>query len=376
MNLNNARILIAAQYAAPYEGNFIASLENLQNRLKKEYNVVCAFVFPRKMAEQPWAKAFMERNEVSLTGTDKALISKIEAMEILQKFKPNLIYTHFEGYDKPFSIAAGKVNKSIRQVWHMHDTLKFQRNVIKAVYQISCFFSHYGLPIIKNWNNSIKPCLISVCQHESTFVKLFRLGIPVTEITIPNGINMHRIARTNNERHDPFSFLAFVGRNVQKRADLLLLAADKLNKSGVKLNVILVDGQVDSIASQIFDNKPDWLTEVRPQENINEIFAMADCFVSTSVHETFSYAIAEASVYGLPVIQSDIEGTKWNKDNPSAFLFPSGNVEALADTMLKVMNVSADDMMKRCAETRIRNIHECSMDAWSGKIIEFFKVIP
>lgn len=44
-----------------------------------------------------------------------------------------------------------------------------------------------------------------------------------------------------------------------------------------------------------------------------------------------SMAIAEASIWGLPIIESDIIGTSWNRNNPSTFLFEAGNVEMLAE---------------------------------------------
>ena len=37
MNLHNAHVLVAAQYTAPYEGNFIASLRLLQSRFIKDF---------------------------------------------------------------------------------------------------------------------------------------------------------------------------------------------------------------------------------------------------------------------------------------------------------------------------------------------------
>lgn len=139
MNLKNARVLIAAQYAAPYEGNFIASLRNLKNRLSKEYNAICSFVFPRDMELQPWAKSFMSDNEVFLTGSNKCLISRTEAEDILIKVKPILVYTHFEGYDMPFARAIHKLDIPVHMIWHMHDALAFHSNPLKAAYQCYTF---------------------------------------------------------------------------------------------------------------------------------------------------------------------------------------------------------------------------------------------
>lgn len=375
MNLVNARVLIAAQYAAPYEGNFIASLKNLQNRLADDYNAICTFAFPFAMASQPWAENFISNNEVYLTGASNALISKTEASDIINKFKPTLIYTHFEGYDRPMAYAAARASYPIRQVWHMHDTLAFHPNIVKAAYQLLAFFKHYGLPMMKK-HGGVKPCLISVCKHELKFIKKFRFGWDTSQTVIPNGINISRIHPQNNKRHNTFTFLAFAGRNVQKRVDLLLLAADKLIKTGYKLKVVIVDGHKPSVADTIFDIKPEWLTEINPQEDINQIFSLADCFVSTSVHETFSYAIAEASIFGLPVIQSDIEGTMWNAANPSSFLFKSEDISGLEKAMLKVMEAPSDELVQACNTTRENNIRDYSIDSWSNKIMAFFENIP
>lgn len=148
MNLNNARILIAAQYSAPYEGNFIASLKNLHKHLSTEFDAVCAYVFPRAMSSQPWAADFIASNEVYLTGSLWGLITNEEADNIVSRFNPSIIYTHFEGYDKPFADAVARSRKPIQQVWHMHDTLLFHPNIVKAIYQVWSYFRHYGQPML------------------------------------------------------------------------------------------------------------------------------------------------------------------------------------------------------------------------------------
>lgn len=253
MNLINARVLIAAQYAAPYEGNFIASLRRLQSKLVTDFNATCAFVFPKAMASQAWAKRFMEENTVFLSGSDRRLICKKEADSILKQFNPDLIYTHFEGYDTVMTYAASRSKNEPHVVWHMHDTLGYHPNPIKGLYQRFCFFKHYGLPfVIQFVLGGIKPCIIGVCAHEPDFVRHFRLGVTTSETVLPNGINILRIDSSQRRSHDPITFLAFAGRNVQKRVDLLLMAADNLNKRGKRIRVVLVDGHQPSVADTVF----------------------------------------------------------------------------------------------------------------------------
>ncbi len=377
MNLRNARVLIAAQYAAPYEGNFIASLKAMQYELITKYNALCAFVFPKPMCQQPWAERFMSENKVYLTGSADTLISRAEADAVISEFKPDLIHTHFEGYDRALFDAARRLSQPTRIVWHMHDSLVYLSNPLKAAYQFFCFFRHYGRPFfpLKN-RGGVNPCIIGVCRHEPDFIRKFRLGIKTNECVIPNGINIQRINQNLKKGHDTFTFLAFAGRHIQKRVDLLLLAADSLVKAGYKLRVVVVDGQSPTHAGNLFTESPEWLTEIKPQEDINAIYALADCFVSTSVHETFSYAIGEAAVFGLPVIQSDIDGTMWNASNPSAFLFKSENVEDLKRVMLNVMTTPSEQLSKQCAASAANIIKDYSLETWAEKVVSFFQSIP
>lgn len=374
MNLTGAKILIAAQFAAPYEGNFIASLHELSNKLTHDFGCSIAYVFPSAMARQPWADAFIASNKTYLTGDAKCLIKPNEAKKIIEDFNPDLVYTHFEGYDLPFYFATKHLD--IRTVWHMHDTLSYQRNLLKTLYQRYCFFRHYGMPYI--CKHDFAPCLLAVCEHELKFVRPFRFGIKTPEIVIPNGININRIKSIERHKHhSPFTFLAFGGRNVQKRTDLLMRAADSLIQQGESLAVIIVgDEEIASVAKSIFGLIPTWLKIIPPGEDINAIFAQADCFVSTSVHETFSYAIAEATIFGLPIVQSDIEGTLWNANNPSTIIFKSGDINSLSMAMSSMINQDIAILQKSCKITQQRNIQNFSIESWRDKVISFIQSIP
>lgn len=202
------------------------------------------------------------------------------------------------------------------------------------------------------------------------------MGIFTSETVIPNGINTERIRIKTNTCDKNFTFLALGGRNIQKRTDLLMDAAKRVIDSGKKIDVIIVGQQeLLDIVKKKFGDTPKWLTIVKPVDDINTLFEKADCFVSTSAHETFSYAVAEASIFGLPVIQSNIEGTMWNAKNPSTFIFEPGNVVDLAKAMCDVMSVNPDELSLLCKKTRKNNIDNYSLDRWGNKMIEFFQSI-
>jgi hypothetical protein len=77
MNIRNGRLLCIAQYAAPYEGNFIASLEALEAILCKEYKCEVAYVFPRLASSQAWIHKFMLEHRTFFTCNDVSLLYRI-----------------------------------------------------------------------------------------------------------------------------------------------------------------------------------------------------------------------------------------------------------------------------------------------------------
>lgn len=371
-----------AQYAAPYEGNFLLSLQNLENRLG-ETGVRLGYVFPKSAGRTAWFADFAKRHEVFCVNDD-VRHSVMELFSIMQSTNPVVVHTHFDGFDRPVEKAVRMYEKAsgrhVHQVWHLHDHLGYVPGIHKKVYQWFCFFRHYNL-------SAKGAAVIAVSEEVLRFVKSFRTmfgGDFVKAKVIPNGIDLNRIQflgywalnsvkRGGKITH--FTFLCFGGRNVQKRADILLEAASLLKqRKQVNVRVVLTEGTdtrqtVKSVCGGIV---PEWV-EITPQNHdVNKIFEKADCFVSSSAAETFSYAICEASIYGLPVIQSDIEGTLWNSANPSTFMFRSLSPESLAEQMLNVMAMDKQELKERCLVTSENNQKKYSLDSWSRQILDFY----
>lgn len=377
MNLTNVRILFAAQYAAPYLGNFLNSLSELEKTLKRRFNADCAYLFPVKASKQKWYDDFTSIHKVYLSGNENTLIFANEADRILKDFVPTIIHTHFDGYDLPLDKAVKRNKMDTRQIWHMHDFLSYHSNILKHIYQKYCFFKHYGLPMMK-LSHLKRPSIIAVCDHERRFIKGFRLGTRIKQAVIHNGIDLARLNVFLHKEGKRFRFLAFGGRNIQKRTDLIIKALIKLNK---EVELTIVGGaEITNIAKHLMIGtippQPKFILRIiSPTENVSEFYSNADCFISSSVHETFSYAVAEASIAGLPVIQSNIEGTEWNSSNPSTFEFISGDVKSLANAIEKVLDEDSKELERKCKITAETNRKKLSLQNWCNKVIDFYESI-
>lgn len=223
MNLHNKRILFAAQYAAPYLGNFVNSLVSLEQRLKESYNSECAYLFPVQAKEREWFASFASSHKVFLSGDSYVLITSEQAQSIIAEYRPDIIHTHFEGYDMPLSEAVRVLGSKAKVVFHMHDWLSYLKNPLKNIVLKWIFFRHYGLPVIRASKRN-RPAVIAVCNHELRFIKPFLLGRRIICRVIPNGIDLQRLRKRPHTSSNRFRFLVFGGRNEAKRADLVIKA--------------------------------------------------------------------------------------------------------------------------------------------------------
>lgn len=376
MNIRNGRLLFIAQYAAPYEGNFIASLKALEAILCKEYKCEVAYVFPRLASSQAWIHKFMLEHRTFFTCND-VRHSYTELEKIREEYMPTLVHTHFDGYD----LAVNKVFfNGVKIVWHMHNHLSYVNHPLKAIYQMWCFLQHYGWQS-KNVN------IISVSDEMKKFVEKWRKrSIYGTLFAgggkiqfIPNGIELSRVLNKRKPRisDDKFIFLAFGGRNSQKRIDVLLEAGKELIKLRNDFQVFITKGtDTESVVNNYFQgNLPSWVILKDQTEDIASLFNSVDCFISSSEHETFSYAICEASVFGLPVIQSDIAGTMWNAKNPSTRLFKVNDPLALCKQMNFIIDADKEELEKQIQVTIENNRRDYSLEQWAHNVISFYKQI-
>lgn len=375
MNIRNGRLLFIAQYAASYEGNFIASLEALEAILCKEYKCEVAYVFPRLASSQAWIHKSMLEHRTFFTCND-VRHSYTELEKIREEYMPTLVHTHFDGYD----LAVNKVFfNGVKIVWHMHNHLSYVNHPLKAIYQMWCFLQHYGWQS-KNVN------IISVSDEMKKFVEKWRKrSIYGTLFAggkiqfIPNGIELSRVLNKRKPRIsvDKFIFLAFGGRNSQKRIDVLLEAGKELIKLRNDFQVFITKGtDTESVVNNYFQgNLPSWVILKDQTEDIASLFNSVDCFISSSEHETFSYAICEASVFGLPVIQSDIAGTMWNAKNPSTRLFKVNDPLALCKQMNLMIDADKEELEKQIQVTIENNKREYSLEQWAHNVISLYKQI-
>jgi glycosyltransferase involved in cell wall biosynthesis len=370
MNLQGTTVLHIAQYAAPYEGNFIKSLKCLEEYLIAE-GASMVYLFPKQAKFQPWYAAFAEVHKVFTAEPS----DRHDIKALLDNLRPAIIHCHFEGYDVTISKAVKQIDGyTPKIVWHLHDWFQYLKHPLKALYMRWRFFEHYCL-------HAKGVSVIGVCDEIIKFVLRFKQlsgSDFYRKQTILNGIDLNRIHRPEitPKSHAPFTFLTFGGRNTSKRIDVTFAAFQKLFECDPNLPYKLkitegTDTKLTINALLNGGNLPHWVELIPQTENVSSVFASADCFISASDCETFSYAVCEASIYGLPVIQTNIPGTRWNNENPATFLFSRGNADELAECIKHVAGTYQELTTAR-QKTRQNNL-KYTLDHWANQVINFYQ---
>ena len=159
---------------------------------------------------------------------------------------------------------------------------------------------------------------------------------PVTRSTSTNFLNQHGI-------HEG-QYLLAVGRlTPEKGLEYLVEAANRLPQ--VTQVVIAGASDHDSTYRQLLEKldtgKKVVFTGFTTGEDLRQLYSHARCFVLPSVNEGFPMVLLEAMAYGLPILCSDIPGTR-QVDLPKQDYFTVENTDALCAAITRLLETPVE----------------------------------
>lgn len=389
MDLQQKNILFACCYEAQYGGNFIKMLISLGNTLKIKFNAKVFFLFPKQI-EKKWLVELKEHFQIGYTckpysKSTNDILAKIIEWDI------DIVHTHFEGYDIPVAKAIRKSGREVKMVWHLHDYISFDKTGLRFKFLRKVgtnlrLWLQYGWYGRKAYFIGVSAEVTNIACHYRSHIfslpkiysndELLKLKFSKADVVL-NGIDMSRLKDKYNPKNKIFTFLSFGGESYSKGIPCILKAARILANRKCHFNVLLTCGYTtQKLLDEVYKGiLPEWLKVINQTDDICSLFNQANCYISASLKETMSMGIAEASIYGLPVIQSDIPGTYWNAGNESTYLFRVNDVISLANQMEKVMNEDVDQLNEKCEASKNNNCSLLSMDKWVNSIIYIYRNI-
>lgn len=183
---------------------------------------------------------------------------------------------------------------------------------------------------------------------------------------IPLGINPDRFhyspnAREERKLSESKLVLLYAGRfSMEKGLNDLIEALSRIKPlsqiEGVQIILIGKGPQASELKERISKEGLDQMVRMYswvPQDELKYWYSAADALILPSHSEAFSRTILEALICGTPVIGTRITGTEDHiRDGVNGFLFPAGDVQALVDILVKV--IQSPDILHRMRSSTLR----------------------
>lgn len=350
-------ILQVCGYAAPYPGNFIASLISLAEKNEK-YGYKTIFAFPENAKEREWCKILEQNYIVYYLPLEKARIKYRTYRMLKQIYKKHNIliaHSHFELYDMPVSLMSPK---ETRVFWHLHDALDLLYSKSNIIYKI--------LWKIQYKYASKKAVLLSVSEKGKKYA--IKLGFESKRaFFVPNAIDTKRIDNcSKNESYEKYDFLIYGWDYYRKGVDILEGAIPLLEN--YNFNCGIVAGK--DIEEKLKEEKK--LIYQKPVDNVAELYRNVKCFLHISRQEGLSYALLEAIYSGVSVICSDIEQNMFAMEFPTVKMIPVGNSDALAKKMKEVIDGTWRPTEEEINVSKNMIRDKYSIDSWVRNIQNYY----
>lgn len=366
---NNCTVLHLTDYGAPYEGNFVASLRALEQRLGAD-GMRMLYVFPKRAGDMPWAQNMRrEKSNVFLIEHNGFLAYARQIRKLLRENDVTILHAHFIHYKEKLAalFAAKTCGHRVDTVLHLHNHLAIPKSPLRALPQ------RLYLPFVSRF----------VCCSRSVAQRLIADGIAPSRVAIAeNAIAFERL-----DAFEPLSkealgipsvdrvALLFGFNYMRKGVDLAVEAVRSLRETGEAVTLaIVLSSRKEEVEAAILrqlqaQELPVWIKLLPARSDVAAYYHLADVFLSPSREEGFCYALVEAAYCCTPVLASAIDAQKDLALPPEAFV-PPEDVAALSGAILRVFQAPDTPERAQALEAAKRRVVDSyALNTWSERVL-------
>jgi glycosyltransferase involved in cell wall biosynthesis len=365
---NPRSVVQVTVWDSPYLGNFMSSQLVLADAVAAELGLATHLVLAEGARDQPWL-AELDRPHLSwsILPPHGRARRRGHLERIAREHDAAIVHSHFTEADVEAVVAAGRCGA--RCIWQMHTGFAAYsaRQRAKDLFKVGVL----GRRVDR---------VIAVSDWVAGLAR--RRGFPAAKVVmLPNAIVLERFASlpARDAARARFALspdadvvLALAWWPEAKGADVVLGALEQLagRRAGIVGLLVGEERLEEFVRASVPDGVP-WLRLTRFVDDATWLYAAADVFVSASRHEGYSYAVGEALTCSLPVVLSDIEGTRLFADAPGACTVPVGDTDALAGRLEQVLEDPRRDSMG--AENRRWAARHLGIDRWCARMLELYR---
>jgi glycosyltransferase involved in cell wall biosynthesis len=213
---------------------------------------------------------------------------------------------------------------------------------------------------------TLKRSTFFVSDAEVTRQRAIAYGMDARRtLVFPWGVDLKHFSPAPRSQKKDGPFTLFCNRSWEPRygVDVLARAFVRAAREREDLRLLLLGGGSQGrLIQDILQKGGVWARVSMPgyisQKDLPRYYRMADIYISPSHIDGSSVSLMEALACGLPALVSDIPANKeWVVEGKNGFLFPDGDVDALAQKILQVSKsrdtlIPIGENARSVAETR------------------------
>lgn len=363
------KVIQIAGFQAPYGGSFLASLKSIDRKITEKGGEVI-YIFPEGAKERSWCKDLQKSRRIYFIPLKAYSIKTVMKLKTIFRYeKPDIVHSHFDGYDLASYFA---IHNKTKLIWHLHND-KNKKSIIK------CMKYRYIYGVL-----SKKIKYICCAPHIEKFILDF--GAKKENVfTVLNGIDDFKLEEqmkiatkyTNNKfDFEGIKLLMHAWDPHRKGLDTAIGACEILNRRGIKVRLYCtcvdekkVKQYINNLGTRVFNN----ITLLLPTENICNYILKSDIFISPSRAEGSPYSIMEAVIAEKPVVATILPGVDWQKHLDSIWEINIGDKEQLANKIEEIINHRKLEMDKKLSQSRHIIKSEHTVEKWANEVIKIYQ---
>lgn len=353
-------VLQILSYAAPYRGNFIPSLEHLENAYKDGRMI---YLFPVTAQNVSWMPMFQQEHKVYFMPNgffgkqiSWAILKKLR--EIIKEEDIKVIHTHFMVYNYSLFVARHTFARKIKMIAHIRN--QFAIPATRSA-PIKKFVMEHSYDTIIGVSQSVAEGLNRQIKHKDiTYID--------NAICFSRLDTYEKISLRDNDNQKVVLMAGWPA--LVKGVDIAAKAVAKLRDDGYDIKLcIMLSGdfeQTRRCVKEAIGAFPGWVHICPPREDVATYYNAADIFLSASRTEAFSNCLVEAA-YCIPkLITSDVPGPSDLKiDGMEKFV--SESVEDLVHKLKELLIISMNVEERKYNVIRLYDLRH-----WAEAIAELY----
>lgn len=356
----NKTVLFYMNYAAPYPGNFIASIRILIKKME-ERGIDAHCIFPHTARCRHWVGDLMEEGvHVSFLPDEPA--QRLKLIKTILK-EEHIIFVHMHFTDDIrerliLKLAMFVTGKKCPIVVHYHNHYATHNGFIKQFIKKAVMHGDYLVGCGAGVAESIKA---GNFKNDITF--------------IDNAIDFSRL-KSNRNASGKRNFLQFGFDFERKGVDLSLEAIEHLIRKYPDLTLsICLASNMEYVRNKIIEKYgkiPDWVRLLPPVDDIAEYYDDACAFLSPSREEGLCYSVIEAAYCRCPVIAADISGLN-EIQIPEIIWCQSGDFRDLQKQIESFLRLMEEEKCRLGERLKASAQQNYDLKRWEQQMITYYE---